>query len=117
MLRFTNATRGALLADQARVAATFLSRLRGLIGTRPLAPGEALYLSGCKQIHMFWMTFAIDVVFMDGEGVAVGLVERIGPNAVSPYFKAARNCLELPAGVIAASGTQVGDRIAREPAG
>jgi uncharacterized membrane protein (UPF0127 family) len=58
---------------------------------------------------MFGMNYPIDAIFLDKKGTVVGLVENIGPNKVSPYFKASAGCLEVPAGTISGTGTQLGD--------
>jgi uncharacterized membrane protein (UPF0127 family) len=49
------------------------------------------------------------VFFLDGDYKVVGLVENIAPGKMSQVFGQAKQCLELPAGVIAASATQLGD--------
>lgn len=110
--QFLNATRGTPLATQARVAEDFFSRLRGLLFTEPLQPGEGLYLKPCSQIHMFGMGYALDAVFIDREGKVVGVVESLRPGQVSSAFLKADGCLELPVGTISGTGTRVGDRIA-----
>lgn len=60
---------------------------------------------------MFGMAYPIDVVFVSRQNVVVGLVENIAPGKVSPYFKDASYCLELPAGTICDTGTGLGDAI------
>lgn len=85
--------------------------MKGLLASPPLVEGEGLYLVPCRSIHMIGMKYAIDAVFVDAGGVVVGVVERIAPGKISPVFARARGCLELPAGRVAASGTQVGDRL------
>jgi uncharacterized membrane protein (UPF0127 family) len=112
--RLINNTKQTTLAERARVADNFLSRLRGLLFSPPLKNGEGLYITHCPSIHMFWMTYAIDAVFLDKQLNVVALVENIGPNKVSAYYKNAADCLELPVGTISGTGTQVGDLIAFE---
>ena len=97
------------MAEQVRVAKTFLTRLKGLLGTASLPPGEGLLIAPCNSIHMFGMKYAIDCVFLDADNRVVGLVENIAPGKMSRVFAPAKQCLELPAGVIASSSTQVGD--------
>jgi len=111
--RFHNATSGKTLAEKAGMADSFLTRLRGLLWRRPLQPGEGLYLTGCRSIHMFGMKYAIDAVFLDRAGSVVGVVRALPPGAVSRFYRAAEGCLELPAGTIEATGTQVGDTVER----
>ena len=109
MRLFRNATRGTVLSAQTEIADNILSRLCGLLFRATLAEGDGLYLVPCKTIHMFWMRFAIDCVFIDNLGQVVGLVERIQPGRISPCFTKAHGCLELSAGTIANSGTYLGD--------
>jgi uncharacterized protein len=93
------------------MADDFLSRLKGLLLTKSLPAGRGLYLSPCNQIHMFGMTYAIDAIFIDKRNEVVGLVQSIGPGSLSPIFIKAAGCLELPAGTISSTGTQVGDTV------
>lgn len=108
-LRFVNDARESVLAENARVAKTFLTRLKGLLGTTSLPAGEGLLIAPCNSIHMFGMKYAIDCVFLDADNRVVGLVENIAPGKMSRVFGSAKQCLELPAGVIASSATQLGD--------
>lgn len=109
--RFLNATRGIVLADRAFMADNFFLRLRGLLGRPQLKSGEGLFLDHCNCIHMFGMTYPIDAVFLTKELCVVGLVEAIEPGRVSPVYKSAHACLELPAGTISATGTAIGDTV------
>ncbi len=61
------------------------------------------------------MAFPIDAVFLDREGTVVRLLEAFPPWRVSGVYLKAHSVLELPAGVAAASGTVVGDRLTFEP--
>jgi uncharacterized membrane protein (UPF0127 family) len=54
----------SVIAEKCNVADRFVPRLRGLIGTTRLAPGEGLLLYPCNDIHMWFMSIAIDVVFL-----------------------------------------------------
>ena len=93
------------------MADNFFARLKGLLGTKNLPAGRGLLIKPCRQIHMFWMTYAIDAVFIDKENTVVGLVERIAPSKVSPMFGKATSCLELPEGTISDTGTAIGDSL------
>jgi uncharacterized membrane protein (UPF0127 family) len=58
------------------------------------------------------MRFPIDLVLCDRASVVVGVVHRLPPWRVSPLFGSAAAVLELPAGTVEVSGTQVGDTLA-----
>lgn len=111
-LRIENLTRGTALAVRAGLAATFWTRLVGLLGRAGLAEGEGLFIRACTMIHMFGMRFAIDVVFVDADLVVVGLEERIAPGRMSRHYPKAAGVIELPVGIIAATGTALGDQLA-----
>jgi uncharacterized protein len=111
MVRIINETRSATLAEEATVASSYWSRLRGLMGRAELPPGNALIIDPNNSVHTFWMRFAIDVVFVDRDGVVVGLREAMPPNRPFAGARRARRTIELPAGVIKATGTRPGDRL------
>jgi hypothetical protein len=99
------------------VAGSWLARLQGLIGRPALAPGEGLYLPGTNGVHMLFMSFPIDCVFLgasvaDGTRRVVALRAGLRPwTGVVWWVRGARGALELPAGSIAEAGLAVGDSI------
>ncbi len=106
-----NVTRACVLGERIRSAGTFLLRLKGLIRTDGLVTGEGLWLSPCTSIHSFGMRFVFDALFLGPDGKVVGMYERFRRNRVSRVFWNARGVLELPAGTIERTGTEVGDEI------
>lgn len=106
-----NKTKDTTLADKLRVADSFLFRLKGLLFTSGLPAGHGLYITPCQAIHMFGMTYAIDCVFVDKESKVVGLCKKVSPWGFSPMFNRAIGCIELPAGTIEATQTEVGDLV------
>ena len=116
-LRVTNVTRNRLLADRAEQATSFSDRFRGLMGRRSLAFGEGMHILPCNSIHTFFMRIAIDVAFLDAQGVIVKQLPALPPWRASAVYFRARSVLELPAGTLQASGTQEGDRLVLEPTG
>jgi uncharacterized membrane protein (UPF0127 family) len=116
-LRILNQTRDRLLADQGELAASFWSRGRGLMGRSTLPKGYALVIYPEWSIHTFFMRLAIDVLFVSREHRIVGLCEAMPPNrpfaGVAPWR--GRYVIELPAGVIGATGAAVGDQLTITP--
>jgi uncharacterized membrane protein (UPF0127 family) len=101
-------TTKCVIAAEARLADDPWSRMRGLLGRRSLPDGEALVITRCQSIHMFFMRFAIDVVFVDRALKVVGVVSRIPPFAMSRIFWTASEAIELPAGTIDRLGIAAG---------
>lgn len=114
MVRVLNVTREQTLAERCEVAHSFLARGRGLMGRPALPAGHGMLIEPCSSVHSFFMRFPIDVIFADRAHKVLGLVEAMPPNR--PYAGAwrARYVVELPAGMIAASGTRVGDLLSVE---
>ncbi len=113
-----NLSRGTDLALAVESADSLWAKFMGLMGRPALEPGAGLWLPDSNGIHMMFMRFAIDAVFLgkpDAEGaravvsVHPGLARWRG---LVPFVRGAHGVLELPVGTILASGTVVGDRIA-----
>lgn len=106
-----NRTRGTTLADRCGLADSFLSRGIGLLGRAGLAPGEGLRITRTSSITMLFMRFSIDAVFVDRSGRVVKAAGRLRPWTPIVVAPGAVEVIELPAGTIASTGTQVGDEI------
>lgn len=91
------------------IAASMWSRVRGLIGKKPLRENEAFVIPGCTQVHTFGMSVPIDVLFLGADHCIVGIVSALRPWRISPSFKDAVTCIELRAGTIDAIHIQLGD--------
>src|SRR5262249_24012453 len=103
--------RGLVLADRLRPAHTHWTRVRGLLGTKKLAPGEGLWIQPSNQVHMFGMRYALDLVFLDSAGRVLRLIPNLAPNRVSPRVAGANSVLELPVGTIDGAALNEGDRV------
>jgi uncharacterized protein len=109
LFRVVNSTRQKILANQAQIKLGFFGRALGLMFTKSLPLDGGLILSPCSSIHMFWMAYAIDAIFLDKKSRVVGLVKEIKPWRTSKIFLHAAACIELPPGTIARSDTRIGD--------
>ncbi len=98
-----------VLSNKVIVANNFFLRLRGMLFRAPLAAGEAIIISPCQQIHTHFMTYALDVVFLDSDYKVCFVVNSMQPWKMTKFIKAASHVLELPAG--AASMIKLGDHI------
>ena len=88
------------LVPRAEMAATFLTRLVGLLGRDSLAPGTALVLRPSGLIHTAFMRFPIDVIFLDGRQRVVATAAHLQPYRVAWGGWKARIAIELPAGTL-----------------
>jgi uncharacterized membrane protein (UPF0127 family) len=111
-----NVDRNTLLATKAQLASTFVSRFFGLMGQKGVEEGGGLLLTRSSSIHSFFMRFRFDAVFIDREDRVVKIVPAMRQWWVAFGGRGARDVLELPAGVAAATGTQRGDLLVFEEA-
>jgi len=112
-----NTTRGTAVADPLELGESFWARFRGLMGRTPLPQGAGLWLPGSPSIHMLFMRFPIDCVFLGAEGSdgsrrVVGLRRALRPwTGVVWWVRGGAGVIELPVGAIDASGTEMGDAV------
>ncbi len=108
----THMRTGKVLAENMEVRQSIFGRAAGLMFRRSLAPGAGMWIVPCNGIHMMFMNFAIDAVFLD----SAHRVKKVHPR-LPPWWGVvwiewgAHSVLELPAGSTAALGLQPGDEI------
>jgi uncharacterized membrane protein (UPF0127 family) len=110
-VRIENVTRGTVIGNRIRVASSAWDRSVGLLRTSEVTPGEGLWIERSPSIHMFFMRYAIDAVFVSGDGRVTRIAANLKPWRVVPWARGARDCLELRAGTVAQSQTSVGDEL------
>ncbi|MFK3959828.1 DUF192 domain-containing protein [Pseudalkalibacillus hwajinpoensis] len=81
-------------------ADTFMKRLKGLMFRKTPLQHEALLITPCNSIHMCFMFFSIDVVFLNEENKVVKVVQSLKPWDFIAPVKGAKTTLELPEGSI-----------------
>jgi hypothetical protein len=101
---------GRIVVARLEPANTPWKQAIGLLGRRELAPDAGLALTPCNGIHTLGMRFALDVLFLDRDGVAVRLAPNIRPWRICGPVWRARTVVELPAGAIACQGLELGRR-------
>ena len=89
-MRVINRTRGTLLADRAGEATGMWDRMKGLLGRDGLPVGEGLLITPCNSIHMFFMRFPIDALFLDAQGTVVKLFAALPPWRATRIYPRAR---------------------------
>lgn len=103
---------GKVLAEDLEQATSLIALTAGLMFRRTLEPGRGLWLNPCNGIHMMFMRFPIDAVFLD-KRERVRKVYRNLPQwfGVVWFVWGAHSVLELPAGSTAEIDLQRGDQI------
>ena len=109
-----NITRGCTLATSMLVAGTSNERRRGWLETAALRSGDGLWIAPCEAIHTLGMKWSIDALFIDKYRRVCKVAVDLRPWRMAVCLRAS-SVLELPAGVLAQSGTQIGDMLTFRP--
>lgn len=110
-VRVVDLRSGAILAERAEWSGSLWQRFRGLMFRRSLDEGAALVLAPCNSIHMLFMRFPIDVLFLDRDNRATKLTHRLKPYRVAFGTRRTHSAIELPAGTLDRLEIQVGDEL------
>ena len=108
----THERSGAVLARELEVPRTMFGRGLGLMFRRSLPAGSGMWISPCNGIHMMFMNFPIDAVFLD-EGNRVKKVYRRLPAWYGVVWVewGAHSVLELPPGSTQDLDLRNGDQV------
>jgi uncharacterized membrane protein (UPF0127 family) len=115
-----NRTRGTLLAADIESADGLWAKFMGLMGRRSLSPRSGLWLPDSNGIHMMFMRFPIDAIFLGRPGtdgtrtVLAARADLPAWRGLVPFVRGAKGVLELPTGTIDATRTMVGDSVSLE---
>ena len=105
-----NVTRGTVIGNSIASAETSAERRTGLLKHTHLEPGAGLWIVPCESIHMFFMKFALDVIYLDRKNRVRKVVANLKPWRISACLSA-HSVIELPVGTIEHSRSQPGDEL------
>lgn len=93
------------------LADNFFKRLRGLMFRSRLAAGRGLLLAPCNSVHMLFMRFAIDVIYLDENFCIKKIVHDLTPWLGISFCFGAWGALELPSGEAKRLNLVVGQKL------
>ena len=121
-LRLKRVADDAVICDQLVLGESFAQRFRGLMGRAALPQGEGLYLPA-NSIHMMFMRFPIDALFVSKED-AEGRRSVVSTRPDLPTWRGivlpvrgAEGVVEMSAGTLARLGVAAGDTVVFEAVG
>lgn len=97
------------------VADNFWSRFCGLMLRRSIGSIDGLLLSPCNSIHMCFMRFGLDIIYLDENHRIIKIVQCLKPWLDMSWCRMATMAVELPAGKAAELGLKTGDVISPRP--
>ncbi|HID60939.1 MAG TPA: DUF192 domain-containing protein [Hadesarchaea archaeon] len=114
-VRLVNKNNGAVIAREVEPADTFWRRLRGLMLRGKFPRGKALLFKfknpGRHSIHMFFVRFPIDLIYLDSGFRVVEARAWLRPWHLHRPKTVANYLIELPAGTIQRKGISTGHKL------
>ncbi len=105
-----NKTKKNYLAQNACTARTFFQRLMGLMFKKTMTVEDALIFHNVSSIHMFFMQFPIDVVYLDRSMKVVKIKQSLQPWRMSAC-PGAKITIEFPANTVKNTPVDIGDTL------
>ena len=96
------------------IADNFTTRFAGLMFKKKLLPATGLLLAPCNSVHMCFMRFAIDVVYLDQDYSIIKVVKDLRPWIGLSMCNKAWAVLEMVAGEAERCGCEVGKKLIKE---
>lgn len=107
-MRINNIAKQTVLTEHAGVATTFRDKSIGLLGRSVPA---SLYFKTRFGIHTSGMKFAIDCAVLDEQRVVRAMRRNLTPGNFFFWNPLYNNVVELPAGTLDRTRTEVGDML------
>ena len=93
------------------IADSFFARLAGLMFRKKLPAATGLLLAPCNSVHMCFMRFAIDVIYLDKDYQILKIVKNLQPWIGLSMCAKAYATLEMTAGEADRCGLEVGKKL------
>ncbi|RDU34656.1 DUF192 domain-containing protein [Neobacillus piezotolerans] len=94
-----------------QTADTFYKRFKGLMFRNEPIREEGLWIVPCNSVHMFFMSFPIDIVLLNEQKEVIRLIHSLKPWRATKPDKNAFSVLELPVGTIGDLCIRIGDTL------
>ena len=108
-----NLAKKTLMISNAEICGSALSKFIGLMFS--VKQNKALIFRFNDEriisLHMFFVFYPIDVLFLDKNKIVVDKKEKFRPFSFYSSKKKAMYAIELPSGTIKKSKTEIGDKI------
>ena len=107
-----NHTRKTILAKQFVICNSLFSKAKGMMLRKKPVPMIFTFSKEKKvSLHMFFVFFPIDVLFLGADKKIIEIKERFKPWTFYRPKSKALYIVELPAGIVRRTRTKVGDKI------
>jgi uncharacterized membrane protein (UPF0127 family) len=103
-----------LLVNKVWLAEKVLERMQGLLFRKPLKSDEAVLIRPCSSIHTIGMSYPLDIVFIDTQGIVLKAIENLRPMRMA-FAMNAYATIEFYTGEIERLAIKSGDTLSWKP--
>ncbi|GEN36714.1 DUF192 domain-containing protein [Aneurinibacillus danicus] len=107
-MRFIVIYRNTVFFRVMELAVTAEELARGLLGRS--TAGNGLFLMEANRIHTYGMRMAIDAVYLNKDGIVIGLEENIQPNREGKRIRETNHVVEFDTATIQKGRIRIGER-------
>ena len=109
MAHLFNRTKKIKLLQDPKVANNIILQLKGLIGCKNLDSHSGLWFPNCNWIHSFFMSMAIDVIYLDKNMKVCKLQKNLKPWRLNFPVLKSHSVIEVKSGFINKNLIELGD--------
>ncbi|WP_349409449.1 DUF192 domain-containing protein [Pseudalkalibacillus sp. SCS-8] len=111
MLELINLSTGKSIAHTVIPAYSFFKRLKGLMFTSYFSEGYAVHIRPCRSIHTYFMNYEIDILYLNQANQIIAVDCSVPPKTIGKHYKGTHSVIELPAGTIQRTNTEIGQAV------
>jgi uncharacterized protein len=115
MFTVANASTGEIIASRVTQARGWKMRFFGLLGRSEPRPDEGLWFDNSWGVHTFFLSFPLDMLFLDKEFRVVALEHAVPPNQSSVAYATAAHVIQFRSGTLAKCDLLAGDKVKVTP--
>src|SRR3989344_8293644 len=107
-----NSSKGDVICSDAKICKSILSKTVGLMFSKK--PKPLIFILKKEKIvplHMFFVFFPIDVLFLDEDKKVVEIKKKFEPFTLYNPKNKAKYVIELPQGAVKNTNTKIGDKV------
>ena len=108
--KILNSSNDITLLEDASLADSYFTRLKGLLGKSSLKDDEGLIIKPCNSVHTIGMKFSIDIAFVDKNNVIIHIIKDMVPGKLSSIVKKSSYVIESKGGLFEGK-VNIGDRV------
>lgn len=108
--KILNSSNNTILLEDASLADSYFTRLKGLLGKSNIKDDEGLIIKPCNSVHTIGMNFSIDIAFVDKNNIIIHIIKDMVPGKLSSIVRKSFYVIEAKGGSFEGK-VNIGDQV------